>query len=110
MVQRLNKPALQSASTQNGLIKTKKYSMLISAPMASWLRLINRLVNLRLRSKSPSPTLQATNASTITLKTLTYKDITTKPLSAMTDVLSTAAQVLMVRVAPSAVKTLMTAA
>ena len=78
--------------------------------MASWLRLINSLVNLRLRSKSPSPTLQATNASTITLKNLTYKDIITKPLSAMTDALSSAAQVLMVRVAPSAVKILMTAA
>ena len=104
--QRLNRPAKQSASTQNGLTETKNYSISISAPMASWLQLINRLANQRLKYRRPSPTLQATNANTITLMSLMSKDITIKLLSAMTDALDTAAQVQMVRVAPSAVKTL----
>jgi hypothetical protein len=49
------------------------------------------------------------SANTSTLRSLTFKDITIKPLSAMTDVSNTAAQVLMERMATSAVKALMTA-
>ena len=108
--QRLHKPALRSASIQNGLTKTQNYSISISAPMASWLHLISRLANLRLNSNSPSPTHQATNASIITLMNLMYKDITTKQLSAVTDASGTAAQVPMVRAANSAVPILTIAA
>jgi hypothetical protein len=70
---------------------------------------IKGLANQRLNSKSPSQTPQVISANTSTLRSLTFKDITIKPLSAMTDVSNTAAQVLMERMATSAVKALMTA-